>query len=189
VAARGRTDPERLREGELVYLGALRTPIEAVVSSICIDGGFTSVSAEGFAITGDVYLWRGEISSAAYTVPAPDGRPATREFAGERLARVVCADREMLNESQIDQIAEGVAEAARSRIAAAVERVRARHPALKLAVVTGLGDFLAAQAARRAGLHVTQLAARLGEAAARSAPAAAVALLLDRSLHGRGAAR
>src|SRR5437899_8368833 len=34
VAARGRTDHERLREGELVYTGALRTPADAVAPEV-----------------------------------------------------------------------------------------------------------------------------------------------------------
>ena len=59
--------------------------------------------------------------------------------------------------------------------------MRRRHPALTLAVVTGLGDFLAAEAARRAALRVAHLAAALGPAA-RHAPAAAVALLLAAQL-------
>ena len=44
--------------------------------------------------------------------------------------------------------------------------------------MTGLGDFIAASAASQAGLAVTRLAERLGDAAARTAPAVAVALLL-----------
>ena len=55
-------------------------------------------------------------------------------------------------------------------------RARARCPGVAHAVVTGLGAFLAAEAARRAGLQVIHLADRLGPAA-RHAPAAAVALL------------
>ena len=58
-----------------------------------------------------------------------------------------------------------------------IRRVRARFPAAATAVVTGLGDFIAAEAARRAGLEVVALAERLGDAA-RTAPAAAVAWLL-----------
>jgi uncharacterized hydantoinase/oxoprolinase family protein len=45
--------------------------------------------------------------------------------------------------------------------------------------VTGLGEFVAAGAAARAGLVVLRLAQRLGDAAARTAPAAAVAMLLE----------
>ena len=67
------------------------------------------------------------------------------------------------------------------RVSAALERVARRHPGAAGAVVTGLGAFIAAAAARRTGLRVTDLTERLGPAA-RHAPAAAVALLLDAQL-------
>jgi len=179
VAARGRTDPERLREGELVYSGALRTPAEAIASTVPFRGGPTGVAAEGFALAGDVHVWRGTLAPGDYSAPTPDGRPATREFAGERLARVVCADREMLDEGAISAIANSLWAAQIERIAGAIARVARRHPALERgpAVVTGLGDFLAADAARQAGLQVDRLSDHWGRAA-RHAPAAAVALLL-----------
>jgi len=182
LAAIGRTDPERLRTGELVYTGALRTPAEAIASTVCLDGAPTGVSAEGFALSGDVHLWLGALAPEDYTVPSPDGRPATRAFAGERLARVVCADRETLDDAAITAIAESLAEAQVARIAARVEAIRHRLPDLGLAIVGGLGDFLAAAAARRAGLQVISLAATLGARGARIAPAAAVALLLAQTL-------
>ena len=176
VVARGRTDPERLREGELIYTGALRTPVEAITPVVELHGRHTGVSAEGFAIAADVHLWLGAIAAEDYTCPTPDGRPATRAYAAERLARVVCADREMLDDAAIDTIAARVADAQGDRVAAAMDAVRRRHPALRLAVVTGLGEFIAVRAARRAGLEVASLAGLLG-LAARHAPAAAVALL------------
>jgi (4-(4-[2-(gamma-L-glutamylamino)ethyl]phenoxymethyl)furan-2-yl)methanamine synthase len=186
--AAGRTDPERLREGELVYTGALRTPAEAIAAIVPLDGRPTGVSAEGFALAGDAHVWRGQLDPADYSTPTPDGRPATREFAGERLARLVCADREMLDAAAISAIADALWDAQVTRIRDAVQRLRARHPALSRAVVTGLGDFLGAEAARRAGLHVTHLATLLGPAA-RHAPAAAVALLLaaERAAEARSA--
>jgi probable H4MPT-linked C1 transfer pathway protein len=179
VAARGRTDPERLREGELVYSGALRTPAEAIAPTVPLGGRPTGVAAEGFAVAGDVHLWRGQLTPSDYSAPTPDGRPATREFAGERLARLVCADREMLDEDAISAIADSLWEAQVDRIASAIVRVVRRHASLERgpAVVTGVGDFLAAEAARRAGLQVTHLAELWGRAA-RHAPAAAIALLL-----------
>jgi probable H4MPT-linked C1 transfer pathway protein len=180
VVSRGRTDPERLASGELVYTGALRTPAEAIASEIPLHGETVGVSAEGFAIAGDVYLWRGDLDPADYTVATPDGRPATREFAGERLARVVCADRELLDASAISEIADALASAQLSRIATAIRRVIARQPRIDTAVVTGLGAFLGEAAARAVGLNVVPLASDLGNDAARFAPAAAVALLLAR---------
>src|SRR4029450_6284093 len=101
IAATGRTDPERLISGELLYTGVLRTPTEAIAHYVPLGDALAGVSAEGFALAGDVHVWRGDLDSADYSCPTPDGRPATREFAGERLARVVCADRDMLHEAAI----------------------------------------------------------------------------------------
>jgi len=186
VRVQGRTDPARLMSGELVYTGAVRTPAEALLSEVALWGGRAAVSAEAFATTGDAHVWLGRLDPADYTVPTADGRPATREFAGERLARVVCGDREMLDEAAIDRIARALAEAQLERVADGVRRVRARCPAARTAIVAGLGDFIAAEAARRAGLEVVRLADRLG-AAARTAPATAVAWLLAEQLGTRPA--
>lgn len=154
VAALGRTDPERLLSGELLYLGAVRTAIEAIVHHVPLHDGQAGVSAESFALSGDVHVWRGDLTAQGYTAPTPDGRPANRDFAGERLARVICADRELLDDSDIDRIAAHVADAMIARVAASITRVRDRHPQLDTAVIAGHGAFLARAAARRAGLHI-----------------------------------
>jgi probable H4MPT-linked C1 transfer pathway protein len=177
VVAVGTTDPERLASGELVYSGALRTPVEAVVHEVRYRSAMLGVSAEGFALIGDVHLWLGNLEPEDYTVPAPDGRPATREFAGERIARVICADRELVDESDVTHLARFVAAEQVAAVAAAIRRVRSRHPSLRTAVVTGLGHFIASEAARSEALEVVSLAGEIGDDAARYAPAAAVALL------------
>jgi (4-(4-[2-(gamma-L-glutamylamino)ethyl]phenoxymethyl)furan-2-yl)methanamine synthase len=177
VVARGRTDPARLATGELVYTGTLRTPVESMVRDVPLGDGRAAVSAEWFATVGDAHVWLGRLDPADHTAPTPDGRPATREFAGERLARVVCGDREMLDEPAIDAIARTVVDAQLALVTEAVRRVRATAPEASIAVVTGLGDFVAVEAAQRAGLDVVPLSDSLG-AAARTAPAAAVACLL-----------
>lgn len=181
VAAMGRTDPARLLSGELLYLGALRTPVEAIVHSVPLGSGWAGVSAEGFALAGDVHVWNGRLLTEQYTVTAPDGRPATRAYAGERLARIVCADREILDPPALDAIAAYVADAQVARTAEAIRRVHERHPHIETGVVAGLGAFIADAACQRAGLRVTPLAELLGPAAAECAPAAAVALLLARA--------
>jgi probable H4MPT-linked C1 transfer pathway protein len=185
VAATGRTDPGRLASGELVYTGALRTPCEAVAAEVTLRGMPCGVSADGFALMGDVHLWSGRLAVEDYTVRAPDGRPAAREFAGERIARMVCGDRDMLTEADVAEIAGALADAQCRRVASAISRVRSRHPDVEVAIVTGLGDFIAADAARQAGLQIVHLADRLG-GAARTAPAAAVAWLLADLLSSRG---
>jgi probable H4MPT-linked C1 transfer pathway protein len=183
VVAQGTTDPARLASGELVYSGAVRTPVEAIVRDVPYQDGRASVSAEGFALIGDVHVWRGALRLDDYSVATPDRRAVTREFAGERLARVICADLELLDERGVSSIADAVAAQQITTIADAIRRVVSRHPALGTAVVTGVGAFIAEAAARAAGLDVVWLADDIGEQAARYAPAAAVVLLLGATSH------
>jgi hypothetical protein len=181
VVACGSTDPERLLSGELVYTGALRTPVEAVAPRVPLWGENAGVAAEGFALMGDAHLWLGRLRPEDYTCRTPDGRPPTREFAGERLARAVCADREMLGDSDIDALAAALADAQVRLVIESLQRIRRRWPEITSAVVAGLGDFIAVEAAGTAGLSVVCLADHLGSAA-RTAPAAAVAWLLWRNM-------
>jgi len=180
VAAAGRTDPERLANGELLYLGTVRTPVEAIVHDVPLGFATAGVSAEGFALSGDIHLWNGDLAAGDYCAPTPDGRPVTREFTRERLARIVCADREMLDDHAIDRIAAHVAGVQVARTAAALARARATAPTDTPIITAGLGAFLAQRAARRLTAPCTSLADSLGEDAARVAPAAAVALLRAR---------
>jgi len=184
LATSSRTDLDRLSSGELVYTGALRTPAEALVREVPVPGGTAAVSAEGFALIGDALLWLGRLRTGDYSAATPDGRPPEREFAGERLARLVCADREMLDAAAIDGIARALADAQIEKVGAGLAKVRAANPGLRRAIVTGLGDFIAADAARREGLEVVALSDRLGDAA-RTAPAAAVAWLFARATASR----
>ena len=180
VAARGRTDPARLRTGELVYTGALRTPVCAIVRSVPLCGRQCRVAAELFAVAADVHLWLGRIAESDYTCDTPDGRGRSRPEAGARLARMVCADLEMLGDGDITAIAEHVAQAQVRRIAEGIRQVMRRLGAACpcVAVLAGQGTFLAGAAAEQAGLVTRDMANDIGFAAARAAPAAAVAYLL-----------
>jgi len=180
VAARGRTDPARLRTGELVYTGALRTPVCAIVRSVPLGGRRCRVAAEHFAIVADVHLWLGRIEEGDYTCETPDSRGRRRSEAGARLARMVCADLEMLGPGDITAIAEHVARAQVRQIAGGVRQVMRRLGSAcpRVAVLAGQGAFLARAAAEEVGLATRDMAEDLGSAAARAAPAAAVAYLL-----------
>jgi (4-(4-[2-(gamma-L-glutamylamino)ethyl]phenoxymethyl)furan-2-yl)methanamine synthase len=184
VVAEGRTDPDRLASGELLYTGAVRTPVEALAPDAVVLGTRYALAAEGFATSGDVHVWRGDLAPGDYACATADGRPSGRTFAGHRLARALCSDRELMDEAAVTALASALAEAQVARIASALARVAARHPSIRTAVVAGLGAFVAARAAQVAGLEVLELSAESSEAASRCAPAAAVALLLDELLSG-----
>jgi probable H4MPT-linked C1 transfer pathway protein len=180
----GRTDPARLSSGELVYTGAVRTPAEALVREVPLRDSRAAVAAEGFATIGDAHVWLGRLDPSDYTVPTADGRPPTRECAAERLARVVCGDREMLDDQAIDGIARALVDAQLDLVTEGIRRIHRRCRVASIAVTAGLGAFIAAEAARSAGLEPAPIGRWLGEAG-RTAPAAAVARLLAERLAGR----
>jgi (4-(4-[2-(gamma-L-glutamylamino)ethyl]phenoxymethyl)furan-2-yl)methanamine synthase len=181
IAASGRTDTERLQTGELVYTGALRTPVEAMARRLSFRNSTITLAAEGFALSGDVHLWLGRLRADEYTCATPDGRPALREFAGERLARAVCADRDLLDETDITDLATALALEQTRSVCEALQDILARCPELETAVVTGLGEFIATAAARLAGLKVCSLEEKL-HGSSQTAPATAVAYLLQTHL-------
>jgi probable H4MPT-linked C1 transfer pathway protein len=182
VAADGRTDPDRLATGELLYTGAVRTPVEALAAGVCVHGRHFTLAAECFATAADVHVWRGDLWADDVKGATADGRPASRDAAGHRLARALCSDRELMDEPAIGALADALASAQVERVAGTIARVAARHPSIRHAVVAGVGAFIAERAVRAAGLEVVALADALGSGASRCAPAAAVALLLEERL-------
>ena len=152
VAARGRTDLDRLLAGELVYTGALRTNVAAVLSHVPVGGRPCPVSSELFAVTADAHLLRGSLAPEQCICTFPDNRGTSPGEVRSRLARVVCADPGELGDGDLEAIAAAVEEAQVVAIAAALERVAARVPARAPVVAVGVGAFLARAAAARCGL-------------------------------------
>lgn len=191
IAAEGKTDLAKLLNGELVYTGSLRTNVAAMINSIPIRGRIARISSELFALSGDVHLILGNIKEEDYTVETADGRGKTRKEAMARLARVVCADIEMLTEQEIVGISNYVYERQIEQVAEGLKQVYSRiKPCLKEAlcvVVTGLGkDFLAKKAAQKAGFkQIIDLGELLGADAAVVSPSVGIALMVASKLEGR----
>jgi probable H4MPT-linked C1 transfer pathway protein len=187
VANHGRTDLERLMTGELVYTGALRTHLAAIVHTVPMGGRFCPVSSEYFAISGDVHLILGHLNPEDYTCPTPDGRPPTITSARQRLARLVCADMEMLSTAEIDEMARYIHQRQLRQISEALQQVLSRLAGRRdIAVVAmGSGAFLAAEVARRLGLTIIDLEGCWGREASAVAPCLAVAHLLAAQMESR----
>ena len=156
VKAEGETDLEKLTNGELVYTGSLRTNVAAIVQTIPLEGRVVRVASELFAQSGDVHLILGNISEEDYTVETADGKGKTKKEAMARLARIICADVETLNEAQILKMAQYVHDKQVEQVANALSQVYGRTKALwggkPSVVVTGLGGgFLARKAAEKLG--------------------------------------
>ena len=138
--------------------------------------GSCPVASELFAISADAHLILGHLTPAEYSCATPDGRPATLEFARERVARLVCADAEQLAVGEIDAIAAFLHSEQVNQIEAAVQRVSARLEGDPPVVPLGTGAFLAREVADRLGRAVVELSWSAAERDA--APAAALAELV-----------
>ena len=178
----GGTDPARLLSGELVYTGVRRTPLCALAPQILFRGHQVGVAAELFATMRDVHLWLGSIPEADEDCDTANGRPATREFARDRLVRMLCADSEEIDESETDDLARQWALIQRTQIRTAIEQVLCRQSSPpQMVMLSGEGEFIARQVIQEipalAGVETLSLATVLGPEHSVGACAFAVARL------------
>jgi len=191
VSAAGKTDLEKLMNGELVYTGSLRTNVAAIVSSVPLRNGVARVSSELFAQSGDIHLILGNITEEKYTTETADGRGKTRREAMARLARFVCADIEMLTEQEIVQIARYVYSRQVEQVAEGLSQVYSRtktFTAEKIPlIITGIGkDFIAKTAAQKVRVDkIIDLGKLMHNGVVTASPAVGVALMAASKLEGR----
>ncbi len=153
--ATGWTDVERLRLGELIYTGARRTPVCALL-------GF-QVAAELFATTLDVYLALGLSAEDEEDCNTADGRPATKSCAHLRLARMLGGDGDSVSEVQTLQLAHEASERQTAYLVGAARRIMERMAeSPQSLVISGSGEFLARKVAARLNVPTVSLAESLG---------------------------
>jgi probable H4MPT-linked C1 transfer pathway protein len=178
--AAGLTDFERLSRGELIYAGALRTNIAALLHAVRLRDKSVRTSSELFAITADVNLVLGRIREEDYTCEAPDGAAKTKRAAALRLARVVCCDLEELAPNEVVEIAGQAYRRQLDDVKECIDEVSGRH-GVKKAAVCGIGDFIARDALAASGMPFIMISEGYGKDVSRVFPAYATAKLLERS--------
>lgn len=116
----GKSDFDRSATGELVYTGTLRTNLASFLDKVELNGKEYRVASELFAQTADVYMVLDLITEEDYVCDTFDGESKSKLDCAKRIARVVCADLEMLSmddivemskfihQKQIEQIADGL---------------------------------------------------------------------------------
>ncbi len=92
VLAHGGGDHQRLRCGELLYTGVVRTPLMALAQSAPFNGAWVAQMAEQFALSADVYRLTGELPAHADQLPSADAGPKTVRASARRLARMLGLD-------------------------------------------------------------------------------------------------
>ena len=183
--AMGRSDLQRLKTGELVYSGILRTNIAALVEKVPLEGLMMRVASELFAVTADIHMVLGNISKEEYTSDTMDGAGKSIEECMRRISRVVCADLDTLNPDEIIVIAEYVYLTQVERISEALLEVSVRNN-ISNVVTTGLGmDIIGAKACEVAGLKYTGMDEILKKEECLVAPAVGTAILMEQFLRNK----
>ncbi len=163
VCAKGLTDTGRLEHGELIYLGATRTPLMALGPTV----GQMPIMAEHFATMLDVAVLLGKIAEDAADGQTADKQPRTKEASARRLLRMVGGDLDSMSITQAEQLAWQFFKQAVSRLADGIQK----HTFDQI-VLSGSGAFLAREAMGE--MPVVDLASQIGTEASASACAFAL---------------
>ena len=176
----GKTDPNRMVNGELVYTGVQRGPVCAMSSLVPWRGRKCPLAQEVFATMWDVYLTLGDLPEEPNNRATADRRPATKQAAHDRLARSICADREMFSETDARLVADALSQAQLRKIGGiAVQLIARLQQPPHTVVISGRGEFLARRLLDELKLKaaVVSLSRELGAELSRCAPAHALAVI------------
>ncbi|KZX16946.1 hydantoinase/oxoprolinase family protein [Methanobrevibacter curvatus] len=146
--AKGKSDYERLATGELVYTGTLRTNLVSFLDKIVLNNKEYNLASELFASTADVFNVLGLLNEEDFSCSTADGCGKSKIDSMRRIARVLCADMDMINESEIIEVAQYIYKKQIEQIAKSIKKVSLNEN-LNLVVVTGLGGELLAKSAAK----------------------------------------
>lgn len=157
------TDASRMQTEELIYTGVVRTPLMAVAQKIRFENSITSVAAEYFATTADVYRLTGDLLAANDIVDTADGQEKTPVASARRIARMIGHDVEdaampmwlaLAQEFKLQQLIR-LKEAAVSHIS----RIKTSNQTSKIVIVgAGVGCFLAREIAALMNMQYIDIA-------------------------------
>lgn len=180
--SKGRSDLERLRTGELVYTGILRTNVAALVDKVPLNDSWYRVASEMFAITADIHLVLENISKEDYSCHTPDGAGKSVEDCMRRIARVFCSDMDVLTPGDIKSLSEYIHLKQAESVSEALLEVSKRNNISKV-VTTGLGmEIIGKKASELAGIPSVGLDQLLSKEECVVAPAVGTVILMGEYL-------
>ena len=179
----GKSDFDRSATGELVYTGTLRTNLASFLDKVQLNGKEYRVASELFAQTADVYMLLDLIDEDDYICDTFDGEGKSKIECARRIARVVCADLEMISMDDVVELSKFIHQKQIEQIADGLKQVYETQN-LDLIVTTGLGkDILDRPAAELLGLKVKSMGDILSDDECTVAPAIGTAVMMERYLN------
>ncbi len=190
VAARGKSDHQRLVNCELIYTGIDRSSISGIMTHAVHRGQTCPLMNEMFATTLDAYTVLGLLGEDASNTCTANGRPQTKNNCIARLARMFGKDETDFFEEDAIDFARQIQQAQIELIQGAVTDVTNRFREGEICVVvSGQGEFLAHDVINRIcrddlpAFHVVSLNKHLGKTVSKCASAHALAVLAREQFH------
>ena len=151
----GFDDLQRQTSHELVYTGAIRTPLIALGQYAPFNGKLVNIAAELFATTGDCWRLLGDISPDLIQDTSADGLPWQTSYCRSRIARLLGTDAHQASSEQWRQLARWFAEQQVHQITQAILQVLSAHiekTAKSPLIGAGVGRFIVKMCAQRLDL-------------------------------------
>lgn len=156
VQAHAFTDGERMRAHTLVYTGVVRTSVMSIGQNVAFDGATTSVAAEHFATSADIYRLTGDLIEANDMSDTADGAGKTREASAKRLARMVGCDASEYDFKTLQALAQSFKALQFERLLAVADLHLKAHfsdtDPMPIIIGAGVGSFLVKDIAQALGL-------------------------------------
>ena len=143
----GFKDAERLRSGELVYTGIVRSCVNTICESMLFQNELVPMMAENFAVSADVYRILGTLPTHADSGATMDGRAKDKTSSMRRLARMIGEDYTPDNKIGWEQAAQYISQRQKDRIATQATRLLSSLGSNGNIVAAGVGRFLIQQVA------------------------------------------
>ncbi len=184
----GFSDFERQKSRELLYTGAIRTPLIALANAAPFNGHSVGLAAELFANTADCWFLLGQLNAEKIRDLSCDGQPWDIPHCQQRLARLLGTDAHQHTTSQWLQLASWFAQQQLNLVADACQQVISAHPGLQSEITivgAGIGRFIVKLCAERLSFNYKDfdnLLAQSEPLASDHAAATAVALLAQQQL-------
>lgn len=185
----GKTDFERLLDGTLIYIGALRTDVSTMAEKVKIlsRDRYCPIAKERYAQMADVYNILGSIKEKDYICETPDGKGRSIEDSKRRLARIVCCDLEDLEDCDVVHIADEIKMVEINMLSDGINKILNKKEwdsRIENIFIAGSGEFVVRDALKRVNdlYNINSLAEIFGDEISSVFPAFSVGSLLERSL-------
>lgn len=138
----GLTDFERLRAGELVYTGVVRSCVNTICNEIPYCGDIIPLIAENFAVSADVYRILDWLPAHADYGNTMDGQPKNIESSMRRLARMIGKDYRKQDADVWKDVAQYIAKQQMQMISKSIKNQLHKYEGEVTIIGAGVGRFL-----------------------------------------------